>query len=484
MFKDLFVNLLQKHSITAYKLSKDTGITEGLISQWKSGRQLPKYDSLKILCDYFNVSADYLLGRDDEHNPNQLPKDNFIYKKINIHEAFNRDDTAKLYACHIFEAYNELCNANELFLRLLHEHDKIPTRQYEWIVLFKYTLVVTYETCEILNAESNSNVKKFNKDLDNILSNLKIRDEYDAWQKKWAENKDFFRAVRNICAHFDHEKDNSKDIYHKFLERVKEGTMQISIDTKCLTSNFNHLAFIEILNAIYEDIYIKSDIDKKEDYVRECIGICTDTINCLMPVLKPIVWYIYSNYLSVNELTDNINVNLLGRETNTKDNSRVEKEDKIYSNSQIYILKYILREFFETEYALSKTGIDGLFKKKIEAVGLSVPMLKMWLWNDNDNSFRGKEINSLISVTGYSLQRILAMVKIRFNIPYNEIGIKANIEYNAAAVFAELSELSDDIKGKCLINADGLSNTVNGEIAAYGGTITGGTLEKEPETTI
>lgn len=65
MFKDLFVNLLQKQSVTAYKLSKDTGITEGLISQWKSGRQLPKYDNLKILCDYFNVSADYLLERTD-----------------------------------------------------------------------------------------------------------------------------------------------------------------------------------------------------------------------------------------------------------------------------------------------------------------------------------------------------------------------------------------------------------------------------------
>lgn len=68
MFKDLFVNLLQKRSITAYKLSKDTGLSETLISNWKSGRQLPKYDSLKILCDYFNVSADYLLGRKEDKN--------------------------------------------------------------------------------------------------------------------------------------------------------------------------------------------------------------------------------------------------------------------------------------------------------------------------------------------------------------------------------------------------------------------------------
>ena len=71
MFKDLFAQLLQKNNITAYKLSKDTGITEGLISQWKSGRQLPKYDSIKILCDYFNVSADYLLERTDNPEINK-----------------------------------------------------------------------------------------------------------------------------------------------------------------------------------------------------------------------------------------------------------------------------------------------------------------------------------------------------------------------------------------------------------------------------
>lgn len=68
LFKDIFVQLLQETNISAYKLSKDLGVSEALISQWKSGRQLPKYDSINLLCDYFNVSADYLLGRTD--NPN------------------------------------------------------------------------------------------------------------------------------------------------------------------------------------------------------------------------------------------------------------------------------------------------------------------------------------------------------------------------------------------------------------------------------
>lgn len=66
LFKDIFIQLLQDNDITAYKLSKVLGISESLISQWKSGRQLPKYDSINLLCDYFNVSPYYLLGRADE----------------------------------------------------------------------------------------------------------------------------------------------------------------------------------------------------------------------------------------------------------------------------------------------------------------------------------------------------------------------------------------------------------------------------------
>lgn len=65
MFKDIFKHLLQNSAITAYQMSKDTGISESLISNWKSGRQLPKYDSLNTLADYFKVSGDYLLGRTD-----------------------------------------------------------------------------------------------------------------------------------------------------------------------------------------------------------------------------------------------------------------------------------------------------------------------------------------------------------------------------------------------------------------------------------
>ena len=56
--------LLSQRGITAKKLSEDTGISTGNISDWKSGRAKPSSEKLSILADYFNVSTDYLLGND------------------------------------------------------------------------------------------------------------------------------------------------------------------------------------------------------------------------------------------------------------------------------------------------------------------------------------------------------------------------------------------------------------------------------------
>ena len=53
--------LLQKENKTAYQLSKDTGIAQSVLSDWKNGRSKPKVDKLKILADYFGVSIDYFL---------------------------------------------------------------------------------------------------------------------------------------------------------------------------------------------------------------------------------------------------------------------------------------------------------------------------------------------------------------------------------------------------------------------------------------
>lgn len=56
-----FAELLEKSNKTAYQVSKDTGIGQNTLSNWKSGRSKPKADKLKVLADYFGVSIDYFI---------------------------------------------------------------------------------------------------------------------------------------------------------------------------------------------------------------------------------------------------------------------------------------------------------------------------------------------------------------------------------------------------------------------------------------
>lgn len=53
--------LLSQHNISAYRLSKDTGISTASLTDWKKGRSNPKADKIQIIADYFNVPISYFL---------------------------------------------------------------------------------------------------------------------------------------------------------------------------------------------------------------------------------------------------------------------------------------------------------------------------------------------------------------------------------------------------------------------------------------
>jgi len=62
---DKIFTLLSEKNITAAKMSKDIGISSGLISQWEKGLQKPSFNVVFKIADYLGVSIDYLLGRSE-----------------------------------------------------------------------------------------------------------------------------------------------------------------------------------------------------------------------------------------------------------------------------------------------------------------------------------------------------------------------------------------------------------------------------------
>lgn len=51
---------------TQKQLATDLKTTDDSIFSWEKGRSQPSIEMIRNLCIYFNVSADYLLGLEDE----------------------------------------------------------------------------------------------------------------------------------------------------------------------------------------------------------------------------------------------------------------------------------------------------------------------------------------------------------------------------------------------------------------------------------
>lgn len=64
---EIFERLLREKGVTSYKVSKDTGVTQTALSNWKSGRSTPSMRTLQKIADYFGVTVDYLMtGKNPE----------------------------------------------------------------------------------------------------------------------------------------------------------------------------------------------------------------------------------------------------------------------------------------------------------------------------------------------------------------------------------------------------------------------------------
>lgn len=61
-----YEELLKKTGKTSYQVSKDTGIGQNTLSDWKSGRSKPKVDKLQKLAAYFGVTVNYFLQEEKD----------------------------------------------------------------------------------------------------------------------------------------------------------------------------------------------------------------------------------------------------------------------------------------------------------------------------------------------------------------------------------------------------------------------------------
>lgn len=95
---EIFAQLCKQHGVTPYKVSKETGVSQPTLSEWKKGTYTPKQDKLQKIADYFGVTLDYLMGNThaDEQTPPEMQKAPTLNKKDERDIARRLEETLNL----------------------------------------------------------------------------------------------------------------------------------------------------------------------------------------------------------------------------------------------------------------------------------------------------------------------------------------------------------------------------------------------------
>ncbi len=91
MFHEKLNNLCAEKSITITALLKELKLSTSLGTQWKNG-SMPSAEVLSMFSDYFNVSIDYLLGKDDikkRPTPEEVERFNEYLKNDDFRELMD-----------------------------------------------------------------------------------------------------------------------------------------------------------------------------------------------------------------------------------------------------------------------------------------------------------------------------------------------------------------------------------------------------------
>lgn len=112
MFYDKFIYLCDKKGVAPIQVRKDLEISQSTMASWKSRGLTPNATTLAKLADYFGVTVDYLLGKDDNLSKPVLMQRNFDAIERILLKAAKIELTEEGKSSLTMEQQNEL---NKLF---------------------------------------------------------------------------------------------------------------------------------------------------------------------------------------------------------------------------------------------------------------------------------------------------------------------------------------------------------------------------------
>lgn len=95
MVGEIIRELRGSFKISQVELAKKLGVTKQCVSNWENDNILPSIDMLVKIVKFFNVSADYLLGLDDNStlNVSGLTTTEIAHLKLIINDLKNKKES-------------------------------------------------------------------------------------------------------------------------------------------------------------------------------------------------------------------------------------------------------------------------------------------------------------------------------------------------------------------------------------------------------
>lgn len=84
MFSEMIKKIRKANGLTQVEFASIFNISNGTIAMWETNKRQPDYDMVVKIANYFNVSIDYLLGRADVPNQNNIELNNKQENKVTL----------------------------------------------------------------------------------------------------------------------------------------------------------------------------------------------------------------------------------------------------------------------------------------------------------------------------------------------------------------------------------------------------------------
>lgn len=237
-------DLMEQNNTTQPQLAEAVGVSRQAVGQWKDGNTVPDILDFQKIANYYNVSADYLLGRAKNKSVNEdiqvayrvtgLTADTITKMRNNIYEVFCLTDETDLINSEEYkialETVNELLQNNNFWYWVLDLVDLKETSEdgflhikninskeimqaglildIEPIILFEY-ISNSFDETEEVNYEERCDMLKYRA----FCASQRLLDDFD-WhdvrksfnKKEWLEylkiNKETLLDLRKQSEEF------------------------------------------------------------------------------------------------------------------------------------------------------------------------------------------------------------------------------------------------------------------------------------------